>query len=351
VPRKAKKTADEYTRAELYARAERKGIKYRSRMNKQQLFEALGLGRTTRKRAAAGKAAPAKATAKTRARSRTGAETAASKSSDGKPAGKPAGKVAPKRKAAARKAPAKKKAPAGTKAKTTATARRRSPAGSAPRKVAARKKPAAAGLEPVAAEPLTLPAGSVVPPPALKAAATAYVDRGPKLPEGYGDDRLVALVRDPRCIFTYWELGGGGHQRVHDELGGDMTGTVWVLRLIKVAGDRFFDVPIDPVTGNWYLHVEPSERYQVRIGIVLPSGVFREIAASAEVVTPAERVSDVVDEEWMLVREEFDRLVEEILSGRAPGGVGSSEVLQRLSNLPRRMQLFSGSITSPRGGR
>ncbi|MHC4915891.1 MAG: DUF4912 domain-containing protein [Planctomycetota bacterium] len=157
-------------------------------------------------------------------------------------------------------------------------------------------------------------------------------------------------MRDPRCVFVYWELGGSGYQRARDSLAGELAGGVWVLRLIKVRADRFFDVPVDPACGNWYLHVEPGERYQVKIGLVLPSGSFHEVAASQEVVTPAETISDVIDEQWMLVREEFDRLVEEILSARSLGGVGSSEVLHRLLGLPRRMELFSGSMSSPRGG-
>ncbi len=354
MPRKAKRTAEDYTRDELYARAERKGIKYRSRMNKDQLFKALGLGKT-KKKAAAKKAAPKKkaAAVKTKAAKRKSTAKKPAKKATVKSTKRATVRKAVTRKKAApakSKAPARKKAP--VKAKVKATAERRAPGASAKPKATAKKraKPAAK-LEPVSAEPKSLPSSSVVPPPAMQAAAAAYVDRGPKLPDGYGDDRVVALVRDPRCIFTYWELGGGGYERARDELGSDMAGAVWVLRLVKVVGERFFDVPIDPATGNWYLHVEPSERYQVKIGIVLPSGVFRELAASTEIVTPAERVSDVVDEEWMLVREEFDRLIEQILSVRAPGGIGSSEILHRLSNIPRRMELFSGSITSPRGGR
>jgi len=197
--------------------------------------------------------------------------------------------------------------------------------------------------------PGSLPPGSVVPPPA-PAAGPVYVDRGPALPAGYGEDRLVALVRDPRCLFAYWELDGGGVERARSARGG-IDGGVWVLRLVKVIGDRFFDVPVDPGSGNFYLHVEPGERYQVKIGVVLPTGSFVEIAASQEVVTPPETVSDVVDEQWMLVREEFDRLVEEILGARGKLGIGASELVHRLMGIPRRLELFSGLSSNPRGGR
>jgi hypothetical protein len=39
-------------------------------------------------------------------------------------------------------------------------------------------------------------------------------DRGPDLPAGYGDDRIVVLVRDPRNLFVCWELAGGAFERV-----------------------------------------------------------------------------------------------------------------------------------------
>jgi hypothetical protein len=350
MPRKSKKTADDYTRAELYARAEKKGIKYRSRMNKQQLFEALGLGtaaRARKKPAPARKTAPKAARKKAAARSRSASKRSA--------AGRAAGRKAPaesKAPAARRAVPAAKK-PATRKPAPEKPAAKRAAARAAKPAEAAKRpsRPAAQELRPAVADPGALPASSVVPPPPPAPAAAAYMDRGPALPSGYGDDHIVALVRDPRCIFVYWELGGGGYERAKQEFGDEMAGGVWVLRLVKVLGERFFDVPVDPATGNWYLHVEPAERYLVKIGVVLASGLFREIAVSGEVVTPAETVSDVVDEEWMLVRDEFDRLVEEILSARTPGGVGSSEILHRLLGIPRRIELFSGAITSPRGGR
>ncbi len=192
----------------------------------------------------------------------------------------------------------------------------------------------------------------MVPPPPPPAPAAAYLDRGPELPAGYGEDRLVALVRDPRCIFVYWDLGGGAYERAREARGqSEMAGGVWVLRLVQVRGGRFFDVPMDPAGGNWYLHVEPQQRYRVEIGLVLPSGAFQRLAASGEVLTPAETVSDAVDEQWMLVREEFDRLVQEILGARgAAGGIGSSEVLHRLREVPRRLELYSGAVSSPPGG-
>ena len=367
MPRKSKKTADDYTRDELYARAERKAIKYRSRMNKQQLFKALGLGRVAKKSAprkaakatkvtrakTAKKAAPKKAVAKKKAVSKSAPRQAAASTAKQAPARKAAAKrkAAPAgRKTAPRRTPAKTKAKAKVVAKTRPAAKRRAPVKRSKAATGPERAKAVARPAPVPAAEKALPRSSVVPPPPLAAAAAAYIDRGPVLPEGYGDDRLVTLVRDPRCIFSYWELLGGGYERARSELGDELTGGVWVLRLVKVTGERFFDVPIDPAIGNWYLHVEPGERYQVKIGLVLPSGLFRELAASLEVVTPAEQVSEVVDGEWMLVREEFDRLVEQILSARVPGGVGSSEILHRLTGLPRRMELFSGSITSPRGG-
>ena len=38
--------------------------------------------------------------------------------------------------------------------------------------------------------------------------ASVYLDYGPPLPETYNQDTIVTMIRDPECIFTYWELSG-----------------------------------------------------------------------------------------------------------------------------------------------
>ena len=76
---------------------------------------------------------------------------------------------------------------------------------------------------------LTSPTRSAVVPPE---STETYIDRGRAVPDTYGDDRLVAFVRDPHWIFVYWELDGEGLARLRDLLGADACEHAqWVLRL------------------------------------------------------------------------------------------------------------------------
>lgn len=271
MPRKAKGPED-YQRQELYRLAEKAGIKYRSRMSKEQLFKALGLGRKAERSKKVRRAAKAAA-----------------------------------------KAVAKPAAPSARRP------RRAKPAG-VPRDKPSPAAPAAAAVPAVSFSryETLMPAGPAI---------AGYVERGPEIPAGYGHDRVVALPRDPRCVFAYWELGGGGYEKLRKERGeADLAGAVWVLRVERVPEGRFYDLPVDPGARNWYLSVEPAARYRLRIGLVLASGAFAELAVSDEVLTPSEVLSDRVDEEWMLVKEEFDKLLRHIARERLAGGPGSPRV-------------------------
>jgi hypothetical protein len=165
--------------------------------------------------------------------------------------------------------------------------------------------------------------------PPTRAEGVPYVERGAAIPDSYGDDKLVAMVRDPRWVFLYWELEGGGCARIIDSRGrAFMKSARWVVREFKL--DRSYgtyrtytDVPIDAAVRNWYLKVEPAARYRFEIGVVSPSGEFIAVAASAEIETPREGLSEEVDEQWMLVREDLERLIE-AMGGMRLGVPGSA---------------------------
>jgi hypothetical protein len=176
-----------------------------------------------------------------------------------------------------------------------------------------------------------------------------YLDRGPDLLAGYGDDRIVALVRDPRNLFVYWELAGGAYERAAAELGrAAVAGALWVLRIVRMTDGRFFDIAVDPAAGNWYLQVEAGCRYQVKVGLVLSCDVFLELAASAEVATPPETASDRIDEEWMLLSEELGQLMKTMLRelGRRPGSEHMLELSRRRAMFKRLGRIFPWNISS-----
>jgi hypothetical protein len=322
---KRKKSIDDFTRQELLARAARKKLKYRSRMNKQQLFEALGL------------AEKPKVKAKTKAKNKTKVKTKTKTKTKAKPEAGIKTKPKPKPKT---KTMVKIKTKAGAK---TATVRKfagkTSTSKVAPKKSRVKPEPVSGQLEG------KLPPGSVVPPPPLENTST-YLDRGPELPTDYGQDRIVVLTRDPRCLFVYWELCGDSRSRLLQG-GAEFKGSIWVLRLTRTRDGRFFDVPVNPDVRNWYLQVDPGESYSVSIGLVLVSGSYRQ-AAGADNSTPADAPSSVVDQEWMIITREFDRVIRQIFHYRTSGGIGSSDILAGLESVPQHMRLFSGVLQKPK---
>lgn len=271
---------ENYTRGSLLTMAERVGLKCRSRMNKEQLIEALGLGRKAARKS-----------------STHGNGTASARKIPSSP-------------------PAGGKPPVGLDGSEIARA-------------------------------LATSAGENGGRPLVRRGP--YLDRGPDLPAGYGDDRIVALVRDPRNLFVYWELSGGAFERAAARRGeAAMAGALWVLRVVRVADSRFFDIAMDPAAGNWYLRVEAGCRYRVKVGLVLTSDAFLELAASAEVATPPETVSDRIDEEWMLLSEELGQMLKTMLRelGRRPGSEHMLELSRRREMFKRLGRIFPWNVSS-----
>ena len=127
------------------------------------------------------------------------------------------------------------------------------------------------------------------------------------LPQGYGKDRIVLMVRDPYWLHTYWELTNAAIRRAEAALGQDWHGARPILRLLDVSthdnghnSERILrDIDIHGGCNNWYLEVQnPPKSYRVDIGYLTRSGRFYVIARSNVVTTPRAGVSDIIDENW-----------------------------------------------------
>lgn len=111
-------------------------------------------------------------------------------------------------------------------------------------------------------------------PPPTPPADQVYLDYGPPLPESYGATRVVALVRDPECLFAFWE--GGDRIRARDLTEGSAR-----------------EVIVQP-TGTWYFGAKPEHEYEVD----LLSG-DRVVAVSDRVRMPRQGAATRVDEDWL----------------------------------------------------
>jgi hypothetical protein len=164
----------------------------------------------------------------------------------------------------------------------------------------------------------------------------------PDLPRRYGVDRLVVLVRDPYWIYAWWELGDATLAEARAALGGEAALVLRVYDVSAILWDgsnhhSFFDIEIFDLAGGWYVELgKPGASFVAEIGLRAADGRFLAILRSNFVTLPRDGMSDVVDEEWMVVEEDYRLLFE------LAGGVGhASGDIQRLLEQRLRAELES----------
>ena len=144
------------------------------------------------------------------------------------------------------------------------------------------------------------------------------------------------MPRDPNWMFVYWEITPNSKNRIAREHGQDIFKKGHqVLRVYNLAHmngseQKYFDIPIMFDANSWYVHVQDGGgSYCCELGLALPDGDFIGIVKTNAVTLPPGRVSDVMDEKWMAVSEDFDKLLQ--LSGVEYIGKGSGEVAKSLA--------------------
>ncbi len=161
------------------------------------------------------------------------------------------------------------------------------------------------------------------------------------LPYSYGEEKITLMVRDPYLVYAYWEVTPARIEREKAWFGWN---SKLGLRIYDVTGIQFdgrnalgyFDQEVFESLGSWYFDVgRPSHSFIADIGLRSPEGQFLTLSRSNHISMPRDGVSDVLDDEWMLVDEEFWKLY------GFPGGPSSPQIQEMIKR--RRMQ----KITSP----
>jgi hypothetical protein len=146
-----------------------------------------------------------------------------------------------------------------------------------------------------------------------------------ELPRVYGAPLLLAIARNPRTLFVYWNVDWSAifentapvDRQVH-------------LRVHRVNRGEEKTEPVEPMAGNCYLTVsEPRETYRVEIGYYQPENVWNSVATSEPVTMPAENVAEnhEVDVATIPFHLSFQRLID--LSHASNRGA-LSEIISRL---------------------
>lgn len=159
------------------------------------------------------------------------------------------------------------------------------------------------------------------------------------LPPGYGDHRLVMMVRDPYWVYCYWELQPQYIEEALADLGRSIQDVRWVLRMFsdQIRG-RYdhFDTEIHMAARSWYLHLAPpGATFTAEIGLRDAGGGYATVVRSNSVTLPMDRPSENMDEQWMLSDEElhhhYSAVETPYREGEGPLGdfASSEERLQR----------------------
>jgi len=168
------------------------------------------------------------------------------------------------------------------------------------------------------------------------------------LPHEYGGERMALLARDPYMALSFWELPQARLEKEKAWFGWDSKLCVRVYDVTGIQFDgtnavAYFDQEVYERVGSWYLDLgRPTHSFCADLGLIAPNGRFLTLVRSNRVTMPRDGVSDVLDEEWMLVDEEFLKLYGVSGSARGvQGGITSPEAQEIL----RQRRLLE--ITSP----
>jgi len=212
------------------------------------------------------------------------------------------------------------------------------------------KRPAASTARPapLSAASLSMPAAAATPSSAAghwgAAARPAGTDAPFSIPSGYGDDRIVLMVKDPWWVFAYWEVQPETERAARGQLlPQEVAGLQSVLRLYDVTDAEeglrpVADLSLSGLATNWYIQTNaPGRSFIVELGLLANSGRFLPMVRSNPVTTPRFGPSDVIDPEWAASDDLFWKLV-----GTMPGiGVGASPTSWHALTVP---SLFSGTV-------
>ncbi|MFW5830385.1 MAG: DUF4912 domain-containing protein [Planctomycetota bacterium] len=150
-------------------------------------------------------------------------------------------------------------------------------------------------------------------------------DPGLPIPDHYETDRLVLMVQDPHNVFAYWEISNGMLQHLRQQHGRLSA----ALLLVHCGGDTEQRI-VDLAANNYYLSLPPDQDCYVELAVRDEEGQVHVFLRSNSVRTPAHRVSDRTEVEWMDVDDRFATLLEMADIG---GGMSSADLVRRLETV------------------
>ena len=169
------------------------------------------------------------------------------------------------------------------------------------------------------------------------------------LPENYGDNKIVLMVRDPWTIFAYWEIQDALEQSLKDRIREKgFNSQNYILRVYDTTNTNspkvVSEISIEKYVKNWYINdIEPNASWKVAVGIKVETGDFFTLLESNEVRTPRSGMSDEVSDEWLCSKEHYYKVF--AASGGYDVGKSSMELKEIISKHIKNWR-FSGGLSS-----
>jgi hypothetical protein len=178
-----------------------------------------------------------------------------------------------------------------------------------------------------------------------------------QIPSTYNDTKIVLMVRDPYWLHTYWSISQSAIDYISENLQ-HWNQVALILRIYDITGNQnfdgtnsnyYFDIHVDHEIFNWYIHVGgPNRSFCVDLGFIQENGSFYTITRSNIVTTPRDNISEIVDEEWMSIEEDFLKLYR--LAGAGQANSSAELVESLIKRLEREMGSAAvSSLSSPAG--
>ena len=165
-----------------------------------------------------------------------------------------------------------------------------------------------------------------------------YEDLG-TLPATYGSRSLFLIARDPRWLFSYWDIDWEAYPSSR------MQGGKVVLKVCNADGGEVYSADIDPDARNWYVPVsQGNATFYAEIGFFNETRNWEVIARSNDAQTPSDSISEVVSDNFATVP--YHLAFQKVLSAvKASMGEGESmlNALARIQNEGRKLIFILGA--------
>lgn len=171
-----------------------------------------------------------------------------------------------------------------------------------------------------------------------------------ELPAGYGDNKVVLLVRDPHWAYAYWEINSSKVEEARRNLKSVFDQSRLVLRVYDITSVDFdgtnahssFDIEIPNVLGNWYVNLgRPNRTFCIDIGYRIPDGGIFVLSRSNKINSPRDTFSEVSDEEWTSSNDKFKKIYAQ---AEGVGHAGSSAELAEIMKKRLEKEISSGGV-------